>query len=51
MPLKKAGSNWVSGNRFFNRKVDLATLRARVLDGQHILMTAQAPDGEDQPRP
>ncbi len=41
MPLKKAGSNWVFGNRFFDREAELAMLRERVLDGQHILLTAQ----------
>ena len=41
MPLKKAGSNWVSGNKFFDRETDLALLRKRILHGEHILMTAQ----------
>ena len=41
MPLKKGGSNWVSGSRFFDREVELAILQERVLDGVHILLTAQ----------
>lgn len=39
--LRKAGSNWVEGDRFFNRKADLAALEERVRDGAHTLLTAQ----------
>ena len=39
--LKKAGSNWVDGNRFFDRERELDVLKARVRDGTHTLLTAQ----------
>lgn len=41
MPLKKAGSNWVDGERFFNREIELEALLERVEDGTHTLLTAQ----------
>ena len=41
MALKKAGSNWVEGDRFFDRETDLAALAERVRDGTHTLVTAQ----------
>ena len=39
--LVKAGSNWVDGERFFNREFEIETLRERVRDGNHTLITAQ----------
>ena len=39
--LKKAGGNWVAGDRFFNREVELEALEERVRDGAHTLLTAQ----------
>ena len=39
--LKKAGSNWVEGDRFFDRKAELDVLKARVQNGNHTLLTAQ----------
>ena len=40
MQLKKAGANWVDGDRFFNRKAEIDTLTERVRDGIHTLLTA-----------
>ena len=39
--LKKAGSNWVDGDRFFDRDAELDVLEARVQNGTHTLLTAQ----------
>ena len=39
--LRKAGSNWVEGDRFFDRDFELEALRERVIDGDHTLLTAQ----------
>jgi len=39
--LRKGGSNWVEGDRFFDREVDLEALEERVRDGTHTLLTAQ----------
>ena len=39
--LAPAGSNWVDGDRFFDREVEVAQLRERVRDGIHTLITAQ----------
>ena len=39
--LKKAGANWVDGERFFDRKAELDVLRERVRNGTHTLLTAQ----------
>ena len=39
--LKKAGSNWVEGERFFDRDAELDVLTARVQNGTHTLLTAQ----------
>ncbi len=39
--LKKTVGNWVDGDRFFNRKADIAELEGRVRDGTHTLLTAQ----------
>ena len=41
MKLRKGGANWVEGDRFFNRDVELEALRERVEDGTHTLLTAQ----------
>lgn len=41
MPLKKAGGNWVAGERFFDREVEIEALTERVEDGVHTLVTAQ----------
>ena len=41
MVLRKAGGNWVAGNRFFNREVEIEALMERVEDGIHTLVTAQ----------
>lgn len=41
MALRKAGSNWVDGDRFFDRETELGALRERVEDGTHTLLTAQ----------
>ena len=40
MPLKKAGSNWVDGDKFFNQDVELRTLAERAQEGTHTLLTA-----------
>lgn len=40
MALRKAGGNWVEGDRFFDRKVELEALAERVRDGAHTLLTA-----------
>ena len=39
--LKKAGGNWVDGDRFFDREVELEALSERVREGIHTLLTAQ----------
>jgi len=39
--LRKGGSNWVEGSRFFDREAELETLQERVRDGTHTLLTAQ----------
>lgn len=39
--LRKGGSNWVDGDRFFDREVELEALGERVRDGHHTLLTAQ----------
>ena len=41
MELRKAGSIWVDGDRFYDREVELASLSERVSDGIHTLLTAQ----------
>lgn len=40
MLLKKAGSNWVDGDRFYNRDAELESLAKRASDGIHTLITA-----------
>ena len=39
--LKKAGANWVDGERFFDREGELAVLSERCRNGTHTLLTAQ----------
>lgn len=39
--LRKGGSNWVEGDRFFDRENELEALEERVRDGVHTLLTAQ----------
>ena len=39
--LRKGGSNWVEGDRFFDREIELEALDERVRDGTHTLLTAQ----------
>ena len=39
--LKKAGANWVDGERFFDREAELDVLTERVRNGTHTLLTAQ----------
>ena len=39
--LRKGGSNWVEGDRFFDRESELEALGERVRDGTHTLLTAQ----------
>ena len=41
MVLRKAGSSWVEGDRFFDREVELDVLADRMRDGTHTLLTAQ----------
>ena len=41
MTLRKAGGNWVDGDRFFDRDAELEALTERVQDGVHTLLTAQ----------
>ena len=41
MKLRKAGSNWVEGDRFFDRDAEIEALVERVRDGTHTLLTAQ----------
>ena len=41
MGLRKAGGNWVEGDRFFNRANEIDVLMERVDDGIHTLLTAQ----------
>ena len=41
MMLRKAGGNWVEGDRFFDREAELEALAERVRDGGHTLLTAQ----------
>ena len=40
MPLIKAGSNWVDGEKFFNRGTELDILAERAREGVHTLLTA-----------
>ena len=39
--MRKAGGNWVVGDDFFGREVELDALTERVTDGTHTLLTAQ----------
>lgn len=38
--LRKGGGNWVDGDRFFDREIELEALAERVRDGTHTLLTA-----------
>ena len=38
--LRKAGSNWVDGDRFFDREIELEALAERARDRTHTLLTA-----------
>lgn len=40
MSLVKGGSNWVVGDKFFNREDELRTLAERAREGTHTLLTA-----------
>ena len=48
--LKKAGGNWVEGDRFFDRDAEIEELAERVRDGTHTLLTAQRRMGNAQRR-
>ena len=39
MGLRKAGENWVDGDRFFDREVELAAFAERARDGGNTLLT------------
>ena len=39
--IKKAGSNWVDGDRFYDREFEIDELTERVHGGIHTLLTAQ----------
>ncbi len=41
MALRKGGGNWVDGDRFFDREIELEALEERARDGMHTLLTAQ----------
>ena len=41
LELVPGGSNWVYGDRFFDREVEIEALRERVENGTHTLLTAQ----------
>ncbi len=41
MELRKAGGNWVEGDRFFDRGAEIEALTERAQDGTHTLLTAQ----------
>ncbi|MDX9981627.1 MAG: ATP-binding protein, partial [Lentisphaeria bacterium] len=39
--LKQAHGNWVTGERFWDRKEDIALFTERVREGAHLLLVAQ----------
>ena len=41
MTTLRMSSNWVNGDRFFDRETDLQLLRERMKNGTHTLLTAQ----------
>ena len=41
LALVPGGSNWVYGDRFFDRETEIEALRKRVENGTHRLLTAQ----------
>ena len=47
--LRKAGANWVDGDRFFDRETELQALTERIRDGTHTLLTAQRRMGKNEP--
>ena len=47
--LRKQPSNWVDGDQFFDREIELEALGERVRDGTHTLLTAQRRTGKDEP--
>ena len=48
MKLVKAGSNWVAGDRFFNRGAETEALMERVQDGETYAADSPASDGQDE---
>ena len=38
--MRKGGSNWVQGDEFFGREIELEALEERMRDGTHTLLTA-----------
>ena len=46
MVLRKAGSSWADGDRFFDREVELEALADRIRDGTHTLLTARRRTGK-----
>ena len=45
MKTLRFSSNWVDGDRFFDREVELQLLRERVKNGTHTLLDRAASDG------
>ena len=41
MTTLRMSSNWVDGDRFFDREAELGLLRERMKNGTHTLLTAQ----------
>ena len=50
MVLRKAGANWVEGDRFYDRESDLEALGERVLDRDPYAADCPAAHGQDEPR-
>ena len=48
MALRKAGGNWVAGERFFDREVEIEALIERVEDGTPYARDRPAADGKNQ---
>src|SRR5579864_6796305 len=38
--LKRATGNWVVGDRFWDREVEMALFKERLAEGAHLLLTA-----------
>ena len=49
LELVPGGSNWVYGDRFFDREAEIETLRERVENSTHTLLTAQRRMGKTSP--